>query len=151
MTPEQRFWSKVEMIPEHACWEWDSSPPGKRYGTFWYGGRMVRAHRMAWFVEHGTWPPGDMEVCHTCDNGFCVRPDHLFVSDHRGNMADMAAKGRNHGTRSQGETHGNAVLTAGQVRAIRRSDETLEALAERYGVGFGQIGKIKRGERWRHI
>lgn len=36
-------------------------------------------------------------ACHTCDNHWCVRPDHLFLGSQKENMADMWRKGRARG------------------------------------------------------
>jgi len=56
------------------------------------------------------------------------------------------------GFRARGERHGNARLTAEQVRAIRREraehDTPFHELAERYGVSIGTIGRVLRRETW---
>lgn len=50
-----------------------------------------------------------------------------------------------------GERHGNARLTAEQVRAIRASDEPGVVLKRRYGVADSCISKIRRRLAWTHI
>ncbi len=54
--------------------------------------------------------------------------------------------------RARGERHGNARLTAEQVRAIRQDraahDTPFRELAERYSVAVGTIGRILRRESW---
>src|ERR1700733_459564 len=32
--------------------------------------------------------------CHTCDDGRCINPDHIFISDARGNAVAEVNKGR---------------------------------------------------------
>jgi len=54
--------------------------------------------------------------------------------------------------RARGERHGNAKLTAEQVRAIRRDrdahDTAFRVLAERFGVSVSTVGRILRRETW---
>lgn len=108
LTPEQRFWPKVDKagpIPPHRpelgpCWVWMASVFEDRngYGKFQAGeGRAtaeaVYAHRYAWELTWGTVPDG-LWVLHHCDNPPCVRLDHLFLGTAADNVADMMAKGR---------------------------------------------------------
>lgn len=86
-----KFWSKVRK--SDACWEWSGSRNGQGYGLFWNGKRNIGAHRFAWMLMHGD--PGQMNVCHKCDNPPCVRPDHLFLGTTADNVRDMWVKGRN--------------------------------------------------------
>lgn len=70
----ERFFAKVHKTD--GCWEWTAGKDLDGYGSFWFRGKNVGAHR--WSYEHhkGTVPPG-MEVDHLCHNPSCVRPDHL--------------------------------------------------------------------------
>lgn len=89
---EDLFWTHVEF--GDGCWEWTGSRDASGYGRTGkatYG--QSKAHRVSWEIANGEIPDG-VHVCHSCDNPPCVRPDHLFLSDHAGNMADKAAKDR---------------------------------------------------------
>lgn len=93
-----RFESKVNRDPGQGrdgnCHEWLAGTHPKGYGLLKvYGEGMRYAHRVAWFLETGDWP-GDVDVCHTCDNPPCVRFDHLFVGTRSDNMRDCWEKGR---------------------------------------------------------
>lgn len=58
-----------------------------------------KAHRTAWFLAWGEWPPPDKMLCHTCDNPACVNVAHLFLGDQFDNMRDKTSKGRHHNKR----------------------------------------------------
>lgn len=96
ISPEDRFWSRVAIIPFHPCWEWIGGKAKNGYGVFYSGerpGMSVKAHRFSWRLNFGSLP-NELDVCHKCDNPGCVRPDHLFLGTHSDNMHDMASKGR---------------------------------------------------------
>lgn len=89
----------------------------------------------------------DMCVCHTCDNPWCVNPDHLWVGDNADNMADRNAKGRH----SHGEAHYEAKLTEDDIRAIRLRPYSYTKMAAMYGVSKGHISNIVAGRKWPHV
>lgn len=173
---EERFWSKVDK--SGPCWLWTGATLKDGYGNLKVGGRTVQAHRLSWEMHHGAEPSG--QVCHTCDNPSCVRPDHLFVGDQADNMRDMAAKGRTgtragdeHWTRQRpdavvrgaahpwssgdhalGEANAKAKLSDAAVRAIRDAKPSYgyaTRLAREYGVSPGTVRSIRRGETWSHV
>lgn len=103
MTPlAERFWPKVDTTAD--CWTWQAQKDRNGYGRIRPGGTAsyVRAHRAAWYLATGEWPPADVMVCHRCDNPSCVRFDHLFLGSARDNARDMSGKRR---ARGQDRTH----------------------------------------------
>ena len=82
--------------PNSGCWLWLGSVQGKSgagHGRLKWHGQTTLAHRLSWEIYRGPIPPG-MLVCHTCDMGGCVNPDHLFIGIHADNHADRNRKGR---------------------------------------------------------
>lgn len=58
------------------------------------------------------------------------------------------------GERSEGEMHGNAKLTADNVRELRwlyADGATLRQLAEKFGVSNVSIYNAVSGKTWRHL
>lgn len=89
------FASKISKTDE--CWNWIASLDQKGYGYFGFGGRVQRAHRVAWQLEHGE-IPASLEVEHRCRNRACVQPDHLRLATRKQNMENMSP--RRSGTKS---------------------------------------------------
>lgn len=171
-----RFWSKVKRGGPSDCWEWcgpttKNGPRTKRgagYGRFSVGSKprvMWIASRYAWVLGHGQAPPGDMCVCHTCDNPSCVNPSHLFLGTTAENVNDRDRKGRTamasrsgprlHPERIiRGTGHHKAKLTEADVVDIRKrraSGEKLVALASEYGVAHSVISALVKRTTWKHV
>lgn len=129
------------------------------YGTFRIGSlsdgsrKSVGAHR--WSYEHykGAIPDG-LFTCHTCDNKLCVNPHHLFLGTNAENIRDAVRKGVKIGGPNIGEANGRAVLTPAKVlriRALYGAGQTMERLADRYGVTKTHISWIVNRKSWKHI
>lgn len=160
-----RFWSRVDRQAGDACWIWTAGGRGG-YGTFFLGGKMHGAHRVAYRIARGPIPNG-LHVCHRCDNPPCVRPDHLFLGTNHENQLDKCAKGRLV-TRFQpghafltpperlprGERVHCAKLTADDVRRIRRmraEGRAGRAIARLFGVSETAIRRVVSGRTWAHV
>jgi hypothetical protein len=144
-----RFWSKVEKIPFHECWEWVGARCDKGYGRIDRSGILERAHRVAYEILVGDIPAGQ-HVLHRCDNPGCVRPDHLFLGSNARNMADKVSKGR----QRKGEQIPSSRLTAKDVSRIRersRSGESYSALARAFGVTRPAIRDAVTRRQWAHV
>ena len=156
-----RFWAKVPKLPPDSCWEWLGMrclQTKHAYGTLKVNNRRRLAHRLMWELTHGPIPTG-LAVCHTCDNPPCVNPDHLFLGTNMDNIEDMMRKGRGagqQGTRYQpdvsGTNNGRAKLSEDDIRTIRLAYHmNYNELAEHYDVSPSTIGRIVKGDTWKHI
>lgn len=146
--------SRTLQVPG-GCWWWLGKLNTTGYGCLEWSRpgmpRLDKAHRVAFAVYHGE--PGNLCVCHTCDNRECVNPDHLFLGTNADNIADRTAKGRS--ARPNGTKNPNRKLTEDQVRAIRRTYvpgvNTMEEVASIYGVLKPAVWKIVHFKSWPHI
>lgn len=151
---EERFWAKVRKGDTDECWEWTAGRFASGYGAFrWSDGRVRTAHRVSYELASGT-DPGDLFVCHSCDNRPCCNPAHLWLGTQADNAADMAAKGRSTKGRpsvQSGECHWQAKLTPADVEQIAaglgRGVKGID-LARRFGVSKHTVSSIARGKHW---
>lgn len=149
-----RFCSKykVQVNTEKECWRWIGGINKSGYGTFLGGELGSLAHRVSYSIYVGKIPEG-MHVCHTCDNRWCVNPNHLFLGTNAENMADRDKKGRQ--AHLSGAMNGNAKLNNTQVARIKKmlkeTNITQAELAKRVGVSQSNISDIARGKIWKHV
>lgn len=157
ISEETRFWSKVEIGSDDECWLWLASR-NKRYGQFKLDGLMRKAHRVAYFLNTGEWPP---VVMHKCDNPICVNPNHLVGGTQYDNVQDCIAKGRAkfpppgaHPCVKVGARSNRALLTDVQVRNIRlalMNGIKVRDLSALFDVSLSTIYAIKSGRNWSYL
>lgn len=156
-----RFWEKVSIAAPNLCWEWQGwKKKGKVvYGIFNQGSQRLLAHRAAYFTSKGEIPDGLM-VCHSCDNGICCNPSHLWLGTAADNNADRHSKGRTvivlwkNGLRtnsSKGEARPAAKLTDDIVRSIRKDSRATKVIAREMGVWPSTIRDVRKGKSWTHV
>ena len=134
------------------CWEWNGTKDHAGYGRVRFGGRRVRAHRLAYEAWVGPVPDHAMVRHRKCDNPPCINPAHLELGTQVDNMRDMRDHGRE--VKVRGEDGGRAKLTESDVRLIRElrsAGWTLQAIADLHNVSYSLIGQITRREIWRHV
>lgn len=144
ISTRERFESKVQVL-DNGCWKWMASCDRDGYGTFKIKGKQFRANRAAYEIYLGK-IPDNILVLHSCDNPWCVSPEHLFLGDWQDNMDDKHRKGRE--KYFKGEQHPAAKLSnfeATNIRIIRKLGARAIDLAEWFGVSSTQIVGICNG------
>lgn len=86
VSPEDRFWSKVDRSGD--CWVWTAGKNRGGYGRFRVGGRMRRAHRVSYSWANGPIPAG-LDLDHTCHVPACVNPAHLRLATNAQNGQNL--------------------------------------------------------------
>lgn len=126
--------------PQGECWEWTGTRYDNGYGRIGFGGKSLKAHRIALFGIDGYDNP--LMACHTCDNPPCVRKSHLFPGTGLTNTQDKMFKGRH---------HGNHRLTEEQVMQIVTDPRIYREIATEYGISLSNVGAIKTGKTWKGV
>lgn len=130
------------------CWLFDGYRPSGQHGRIEFKGQQVYVHRAVYACANGQIPSG-LNVCHKCDVGNCVRPQHLFLGTQADNVADMEAKGRARKIGPRGVANSNANLSDEQVAALRlrasRPGTSQRALAMAFGVSQSTVSRLLRG------
>lgn len=89
-TADQRFDEKWIPVTETGCWIWLAGTNGHGYGTFWFEGRDIGAHRFSYRRTHGAVPAGMVLDHFVCDQRLCVNPDHVRPDTNWGNVSRSA-------------------------------------------------------------
>lgn len=126
-----KFWGHVLIANDDECWKWVGTINKCGYGHIYFNGVLEKAHRVSWKLTRGE-IENNLFVCHSCDNPFCVNPNHLFLGSQKDNMRDMAKKGRGARQRS-GAKHPAAKYTQEDYDTVYRLRDT--------GMSYGKISK----------
>lgn len=143
-----RFWDKVNKTDY--CWIWTACKLKAGYGQLSGGdGKIYIATRIS-YTMHFNKDPGDLEVCHECQNSSCVRPDHLYLDTHQGNMKFA---GMNDRIKVEGDLNPSAKLTLSEVIQIRENGYSisLSNQARKYDVSPSTIQAIIDRRSWTHV
>ena len=122
-----RFKARIVQGDPDECWIWPGAYWRNGYGVFGVGKNFnIGAHRASYAVFHGD--PGDLCVCHSCDNRACVNPAHLWLGTVQDNHDDMWAKGR---APRRGMFSDSQVV---EIRTRFANGETARAIAADLGI-----------------
>ena len=157
-----RFWGYVARSPG-GCWLWTGSRNSAGYGGFRAGSlkdssrKMLAAHRVAYSLAFGVWPPRTLVVAHKCDTPSCVNPEHLMMVTQSENVRDAMAKGRwvphtkprCRPPVKRGESNGNTKVSDADVQSIRSlvAEGVPQAeVARRFRISSAHTSRIVRGK-----
>lgn len=151
---QNAFWARVKL--QAGCWLWLGFTKNG-YGRFAIQGTQVYAHRLSYAYWYGV-DPGELSVCHHCDNPPCTNPEHHFLGTQAENNADRDMKGRNGSTRGKtfirGEQMGAAKLSeenAKEIIELHKAGVRQKEIAERFGLAQCSISHLINGKRWKHL
>jgi hypothetical protein len=173
---EKRFWAGVDTSGD--CWVWTRARGGYsgNYGVFSHGKRHGYAHRFSFALAYGEIPEG-LYVCHRCNNGLCVKPDHLYLGTAAENSRDAVRDGliargvhsspfkRNARQVAEvappirlsvsGTSNVRARLNEDKVKEIRRlvdgGHATRTEVAQQFGIGRSTVRLVVNRITWRHV
>ena len=149
-TKEELFWVKVDIKNSDECWIWKAGVHGygnrNKYGSFWNGAKMEKAHRVSYELEYGTIPEG-LSILHKCDNKLCVNPNHLYAGTAADNIHDRESRNPTSKELS-GITH--TKLYKHQVYEVRalKGKQSQNSVAYKYGVSKNIIYRIWKEEKF---
>lgn len=113
------------------------------YVYIYRGGKFASVPRRLVFRRYGV-QPYEVVCRHSCDNRWCINPDHIAIGTRGDNARDAKGRGRN----ARREIHGAAKLTEADIQEIRDSPLSGNQLAKVYSVAESHISNIRHGKRW---
>ena len=67
----------IYVADDNGCHIWQRALNNRGYGVVWHDGKVRLAHRVAWYLAHGSWPRAGLVLDHICEVKACVNPEHL--------------------------------------------------------------------------
>lgn len=134
-----RFYLKVDKRSDSECWNWTGCKVDG-YGMFAIQSQPFLSNRVAYFIAYQE--PGQIRVCHECNNRACCNPGHLYLGSQSENIKQMFADRR---CTHASELNPRATLSDANVIEIRRLHESgtkPTELADKFHVSKNTVHKI---------
>lgn len=127
----------------NSCVRWTGALNSSGYPITWKNGKTVYAHREAVSAPKGS------VVLHSCDNKWCVNPQHLSIGTHKDNSLDMVKKNR----QAKGESCARSKLLENEVLEIRslKGKHSSRYVANLFNTSKTNVLDIWKNKTWRHL
>lgn len=146
------FKALFEVCPKTGCW---MLPDGeqRRYALkvrLLPLGKRATIGRAGYFFTTGKEPPRGMVLACTCSTEDCGNPKHRTLArpgsqQARGQKRSMVVRAK---IALAMRARSSVGMTLELAEQIRRSDDTTEAIAAKFGISRSLAQKIKRGQAW---
>lgn len=137
ITDLYRFNKFFTKLGEDDCWIWRGSN-SREHGQFVYNGKVVYAHRISFLIAKGEFDLS-LDVLHSCDNGLCVNPKHLFLGTQTDNNKDMISKNRH----SYFITEDDILI----IRELYSKGMTQKRIARKFNISRPYVSMLVSGKR----
>lgn len=133
---KDRFLEKVDLIPFTTCHIWNAYTDKNGYGKISIDHKPQLAHRVAYELFVGNIPQG-MLILHSCDNPYCVNPDHLRVGTNAENMRDKGLRGKNFKITNEQAT---------EIKELLKSGVKIKEVARIYNLDYYYVNMVRIGK-----
>lgn len=149
--PAREWMEQHKSYSGNECLLWPFKRCRGGYAQISEGNTTRIASRIMCEIVNGPPPSQAHQAAHSCGGGYrgCMNPKHLRWALITDNYADR----RVHGTDDVGERNPRVILTADDVRFIRKSKGAISQsiLAKKFNVSRGAIAMAQRGVNWAHV
>lgn len=134
------------------CWEYGKWSKKSNYPTIKISNTELRITRVLYQIFHPEENIDDKVICHTCDNRFCVNPNHLFSGTIQDNMNDKISKNR----QTKGSDISSSKLSENSIieileGIINGKFNSYDDIQNNFDISISSVSSILNGMRWTHI
>lgn len=137
---KERLKKHVKIDPKTSCWNWCDSSTND-YGRLRIKRRNYKTHRLSYELYVSS-IPGNLLVCHKCDNRKCINPEHLFLGTHSDNAEDMFLKNR-HPRKGKARVL-DTILAEWMREDYSSGSHTMQELGLKYNVSTNTVSRVIR-------